>query len=133
MEPSIYKFKTIISEYRNGKLYDTFKSKMCFTNIFEIHDTLINAHDFLRSKGATEITKNKKCKFVRVTVRKAPSMEFICNLPEDVELSVKELSYFEDKNTEMVIGYTVQRIPAPATSLKRDILHFKPSTQLKSR
>lgn len=133
MEPTIYKFKALVKEYRKGRLYDAVESRACFTSIFDVHETLTNTHDFLRSKRATEITKLKNGKFAHVPVRKAPSMDFICNLPVDVVLDVKELSYFEKDGTEMVIAYTVRRIPAPATPLKRDILGFKPTTQLKSR
>lgn len=122
-----------MKEYRKGRLYDAVESRACFTNIFDIHETLTNTHDFLRSKNATEITKLKSGQYVQTRVRRAPPIEFICNLPFDIVLDVTELSYFVNDSTEMVIEYTVRRIPAPATKLKRDILGFKPTTQLKSR
>ena len=133
MEPTIYKFKALVKEYRKGRLYDAVESRACFTSIFDVHETLTNTHDFLRSKGATEITKLKSGRLAQIRVRRAPPIDFICNLPSDVVLDVKELSYFEEDGTEMVIEYTVRRIPAPATPLKRDILGFKPSAHLKPR
>ncbi len=121
MEPTIYKFKAFVKEYRKGRLYDAVESKVSFTNIFDVHETLTNTHDFLHSKNATEITKLKNGKFEHVPVRRAPPMKFICDLPYDIVLDVKELSYFEKDGTEMVIEYTVKRLPAPALRVRKDI------------
>ena len=61
-------------------------------------------------------------------LRRAPPIEFIASLPPTIELSVKELSYFEE-NIETVVEYSVRRIPSPVSPIKNELLGFKPSAK----
>lgn len=131
MEPEIYEFKSTVSQYYDGRLQDSIECEMYFTNIFQTHEMLVSIHDFLRSKGATELVKSKHKTFIPMRLRRAPSIEFIASLPHTYELSVVELSYVED-GMETVIGYSVRRIPSPVSPIKNELLGFKPTTKTTS-
>lgn len=128
MNPEIYEFKSTISQYYDERLQDSIECEMYFTNIFQMHEMLVSIHEFLRSKGATELVKSKNGNYIPMRMRRAPPIEFICSLPPTHELSVIELSYFEG-DLETVIGYSVRRIPAPVSPVKNELLGFKPSAK----
>ena len=128
MEPEIYEFKSTVSQYYDERLQDTVECEMYFTNIFQMHEMLVGIHDFLRSKGATELVKSKNGNYIPMRMRRAPPIEFICSLPSTYELSVVELSYFEG-GQETVVGYSVRRIAAPVSPVKNELLGFKPSAK----
>lgn len=127
MQPEVYRFKANVSQYYDGRLQDSIECEMYFTNIFQIHETLVNTHEFLRTKGATELIKIKKGKYVPMRLRRAPPIDFIASLSPKFELHVTELSYFEE-DVETVVEYSVQRILTPVTPIKRELLRFKPTT-----
>jgi hypothetical protein len=128
MEAEIYKFKTTISQYDDGRPIESIKCVIYFTSIFHVHESLVHTHNFLRSKGATELVKSKHGKFIPMRLRRAPPIEFIASLPPTIELSVKELSYFEE-NVETVVEYSVRRIPSPVNRIKGELLRFKPTAK----
>ncbi len=128
MEPEIYEFKSTVSQYYDERLQDTVECEVYFTNIFQMHEMLVGIHDFLRSKGATELVKSKLGHFIPMRLRRAPPIEFIGSLPTTFELSVVELSYFEE-DLETVIGYSVRRIVSPVSPIRNELLGFKPSAK----
>ena len=131
MEPEIYRFKATVSQYYDGRLQDSIECEMYFTNIFQIHDTLVSTHTFLRSKGATELVKIKRGKYVPMRLRRAPPIDFIASLSPKFELHVTNLSYFEE-DVETVVEYSVRRILTPVTPIKSELLRFKPRTTTKT-
>ena len=133
MEPEIYEFKSRVQQYKDGRLIDSTECEMYFTNIFQIHDTLVSTHTYLRSNYATEVIKSRTGVFMRVPLRRAFSIDYICNLSPDVELEMENITYFERDNTKTVIDYYVRRIPSPVTPIKSELLSFKPSTETTTR
>ena len=130
MEPEIYEFRSCIAQYKDGRYTESVECEMCFTNIFQIHDTIVGAHNFLRSKYATEVIKSRTGILMRVPLRRPFSMDYICNLPYDVELEMENIMYIEKDKTKTIVDYYIRRIPSPVTPIKQELLRFKPSTCL---
>jgi hypothetical protein len=57
-------------------------------------------------------------------------MDYICNLPYDVELEMENIMYIEKDKTKTIVDYYIRRIPSPVTPIKQELLRFKPSTCL---
>ena len=129
MEPEIYEFRSCIAQYKDGRYIESVECEMCFTNIFQIHDTIVGAHNFLRSKYATEVIKSRTGILIRVPLRRPFSMDYICNIPYEVELSMENIVYIDKDNTKTIVDYYLRRIPSPVTHIKQELLRFKPSTE----